>query len=63
VTYRLGSALFLVAMGAASALLSLFHTTALTLGAFGAFGVPCFIAAAWLYLSEVLRDLRRHDVL
>ena len=62
-TRRLLWALALVAVGTASALAALAHTTALTLGGFGALGVPCYLSAAWLYLHEVLRDLRRHDVL
>lgn len=62
-TPRLRLSLSLVAVGTASAFLALAHTTALTLGAFGALGIPCYMVAAWLYLSEVLRDLRRHDVL
>lgn len=62
-TSRLRLSLFLVVVGTASAIAALIHTTAVTLGAFGALGVPCYMLAAGLYLTVVLRDLHRHDVL
>lgn len=56
-------ALALVAFATALGAAALYRTTALTLGFFGGIGVPAYGLAMSLYLVEVLRDLKRHDVL
>ena len=56
-------ALALVAFGTLSGVAVLLKTTALTLGFFAGVGIPCFLVAAGLYSYEVLRDLKRHDVI
>jgi len=41
----------------------LYETTALSMTSFFTFGIPLYGLGALLYIFEVFRDLRRHEVL
>ncbi len=57
------TALALSAVGYAAAAIGLLKTSSLTMILFFFVGLPCFFIGFVLYLTEVLRDLRRHRVL
>jgi hypothetical protein len=63
VSWRLRASLALVILGTVLTVWCLVETTALSMTAFFSFGVPLYLLGMILYVWEILRDLRRHDVL
>lgn len=62
-SWRIRTSLALVAVGTGFTAWCLVKTTALSMTAFFALGMPLFGLAALLYVWEILLDLRRHRVL
>lgn len=56
-------ALACTALATLPTLWCLAETTALSMTAFFSFGLPLYGLGILIYVVEVLRDLRRHDVL
>jgi predicted membrane channel-forming protein YqfA (hemolysin III family) len=57
------AALACSALATVPTLWCLYETTALSMTSFFTFGIPLYGLGALLYLFEVFRDLRRHEVL
>lgn len=61
--WRLRLSLALVASGTLFTVACLYRTTALSMTFFFLLGLPLHGLGALIYVVEILRDLRRHEVL